>query len=286
MVDTPAPKKKGKGIAGLPIWAWGAILAGSVGVYLLYKRYVNDQAAAADSATTDENTAEPLDTGASSTTSNTPAVYSTFSAWEQAALSAMTGPNYNAAQALNDLSAWTNGECVSSAGYNAIGNILETVGLPPGFGSSTPTLAVCADSGTTSGGTTGSTTGGTTSTTTAATTKPPGLSASLQAAMTNNGEHVTDTVYDATTKTWLYLTNKGGVYALNNNGGTTGATFYGSYLGLPAKDTEGGSRTFNQIQVNSNGTYSLIDTLGQVYNFTPTTQQKPTTSTKTPVKTG
>ena len=274
------PTKKKHELAGLPIWAWGLVLAGAVGVYILYKRHVEDEEAAAATGTTDENTGEPIDTGASSTTSSTAGTYSTFQAWEQAAISAMTGPNYNAAQALNDLTAWTNGGCVTQAGYNAIGNILETIGLPPGFGSATPTLSVCSDSGTTTGGSTGTTSGGTTKATTAKPTTAPSLPAALRAAMTNNGETVVSTAYDSALKEWVYLTNKGGIYTLNSNGTTAGTTFYGSYLGLPAKDTEGAVRTFTDLIINSNGTYTAVASNGQTYTFGKGTPQKATASAK------
>jgi hypothetical protein len=279
MPDTPAPKGKKKGdVLGLPWWGWGLAIAGAVGAYILYKRHVEDEASAA-TGTTDENTGEPVDTGASSsTTSPTVPTFSTFAEWEQAAIAAMTSGNYSSANALNDLSAWTSGGCVSAAGYTAIGGILETVGLPPGF-SSVPTLSVCPDASPTTPKVPvpNPTVKGTTTTPDVA----PTLSASVRAAMSNNGESIVDTAYDSATKTWLYLTNKGGVYAVNSQGSTTGATFYGSYLGLPAKDTEGAARTFEKLLVNSNGTYTLVDTQGQTYTFGPTTPQKTATKKTT-----
>ncbi len=91
--------------------------------------------------------------------------------------------------------------------------------------------------------------------------------------MTTNNETLVSTEFDKYTNTWLYLTNKGGVYALNPNGTTRGAVFYGSYLGLPAAAREG-VRSFERIIVNSNGTYTLVANTGQEYTFTPKTPQQ------------
>ena len=181
----------------------------------------------------------------------------------------MTGAGYSSTQALNDVNGWLSGQCVSAAGYKAIGNIVETLGLPPGF-STVPALSVCASSSTTT------TTGGGTTSPPVAGPKgaPPNLSAALKAAMTANGEQLIGAPqWDAKLNEWMYATNKGGVYALNPNG-TNGATFYGSYLGLPSSGRQGGSRTFTGFAIDpTTGFYTLTDTVGENYTFTPKTPQ-------------
>lgn len=93
---------------------------------------------------------------------------------------------------------------------------------------------------------------------------PPALPSSVAAAMAGNGEYLVDTVYNPASSTWLYLTQKGGVYAEGGNG------FFGSVFNLPAGTFAG--RTASKIIPSStagNGGYTIIDTAGETYNFGP-----------------
>ena len=136
-----APKKK---VGGLSPVAWGLAAVGGFGVFYLYRRMRASSAASA------ANQGLPVGSGATIPAGSTGGAgtglpsFSSFSAWEQAALGSMTGFNYSASQALNDLIGWVSGQCVSAAGYTAIGNVIQTQGLPPGFGTSLPPLTVCA----------------------------------------------------------------------------------------------------------------------------------------------
>lgn len=249
----PAPKNRNRtyAYAGLGV---GAVVIGYV--------YLKRRAASAANAQTATSGGGSIPTTLVASTGTTGPT--TLAGWIQQALSTMTGTGYGSTAALNDINDWLSGQCVSAKGYTAIGNIVATLGLPPGF-STVPTLSVCA----------GKTTTTTTTTTpvTAAPNSPPNLSQSLIAAMTANGEKLVGSPqWDATIKEWLYATDKGGIYALNPNG-SNGATFYGSYLGLPASGRQGGSRTFTGLTVNGNGTYTLTDTAGENYTFTSTTPQ-------------
>lgn len=146
-------------------WVYAGVGVGGLAVIYLYKRYkANSSAVAA-------NTAAGLVGGttipaASTGTLSTASPLTTFALWEQAAIAAMTSSTYSASQALNDIGSWINGTCVSQAGFTAIGNFIETGGLPPGFSTGLPSLSVCPSTGTGgdtggSGGGTGGSTGGT-----------------------------------------------------------------------------------------------------------------------------
>lgn len=96
-------------------------------------------------------------------------------------------------------------------------------------------------------------------------TGPPNLPAALVSAMQSNGEYLVSTVYDAPKNEWLYLTQKGGVYALNSKGDTSGTSFYGSLFSLPASVFAG--RTAQTLTVEQNGGYIVTDTAGENYKF-------------------
>lgn len=150
-----APAKKG-GKKRSP-WVYAGVGVGGLAVLYLYKRYqANKSAVAANtSAGLVGGTSIPAATSAGTSTASP---LTTLAEWTQAALAQMTGTGYSPSQALNDITAWVNGSCVSQAGYSAIGNFVQTAGLPPGFGNSgAPTLSVCASTG---GGTGGGGTGG------------------------------------------------------------------------------------------------------------------------------
>ena len=216
-------------------------------------------------------------------------VWSSFEQWEQALLSEVSSssPGYSSSAALNDIQDWINGSCVSAQGYSAIGNALNnpSIGLPPGFGTSLPPLTVCstAASSTSTDSTTGNTAPAATSgapppSNATGPGNPPNLPAAIAAAMTNAGEILGGApVYDAAYNEWLFFTNKGGIYNIAPSG-AVGPVFNGSYEGLPAADKGPGptgstNRTFNALSVNPDGTYTLTDTLGEQYTFTPSTPQ-------------
>lgn len=145
-------KAKGKRLGGLPLWAWGLSLGGAVGLYLLYRRYeANSAANAALAAQTaggqspGETVAQVPTTGstANSGGSSASTAPATLSAWEQAALSAMTSAGLDAGDAYNAVSDFISGNCVSSAAFTGLSGALSSLGLPPGMTSFQP-LSVCA----------------------------------------------------------------------------------------------------------------------------------------------
>lgn len=262
-----------KKVGPLPLWGWGALGAAA---YLVY-RYISSSSSSASSGVVPvaPTTSQPVDIpGTSTSGGTTPTSFSTLGEWVDAALGQMTGANYTPVQASNDLNAWLSGSCVSQAGYAALNGILTSIGVPPGY-STAPNVSVCP--GATSGGSSGSTSGsggGLTGTPIfngslgGQPTTAPSLPAKLQAMMSANGENVVQSAYDAATQTWLYLTQKGGVYSVTQSG-QPGGTFYGSYLGLPSADTQGGPRTFVSIKPAKNGGYTLTSSQGDTYNFGP-----------------
>lgn len=124
---------------------------GVVAVFFLYRWYTSSVAAGASAAATGTSDGQttPGDTtvnGAMSTSTPTD-----LAGWIQTAIGAMTSGSYSTADALNDLTAWQNGSCVSSAGAKAIGNVVTTLGLPTG--TTIPNqITVCANNTTSSGG--------------------------------------------------------------------------------------------------------------------------------------
>lgn len=264
-----------KKIGGLSPVTWGVIGIGSIATYYLWTRYRSAQNANALSG----GTTIPQPTTSGTTTTGP----QTLAEWFQAAISAMTTVKYGPSAALNDLNAWLNGNCVSSDGYSAIGNIISTIGLPPGYNGVTPTLSICSNGNTGGGSSTNTPPAATSSGITNDTSIIPALPASYSAMMTNNGERIVADAYDAATKTYLYLTDLGGVYTLDQNG-NPGGVFYGSYLGLPAQDRQtapGVTRYFNNIIVNGDGTYTLVaantpnpaNGQPETYTFAPGTPQ-------------
>jgi hypothetical protein len=279
---------------------WGAVAAGTLGAFILYRRYEADKASSSAAASDALEGGSTIPAGESSVTSSagTSPVWSSFEQWEQALLSEISSstPGYSSSAALNDIQDWINGQCVSAQGYSAIGDALNnpSIGLPPGFGTSLPPLTVC-NTALTSPISTAPVTTATTSTATTspapattATTpapaapsgpgNPPNLPAAIAAAMTQAGEVLGGApVYDSAYNEWLFFTNKGGIYNIAPNG-SVGPVFNGSYEGLPAQDKGPGptgstNRTFNALTVNPDGTYTLTDTLGENYTFTPSTPQ-------------
>jgi hypothetical protein len=253
--------KTPKKFLGLSPLTWGAIVGGAGAIYL----YVAKKKSSATAASTGTSDGQTTPYAVETTGASGP---STLPEWISAALGSITNGGYSPTQALNDINSWLGGSCVSAAGYTALGGIVETLGLPPGY-STVPTLSVCQSAA----GTTTTGTSTTTSTTTPNAPVNPGLNPSLKALLTTNNETIVDTAYDAATSTWLYLTNIGGIYT-ETPSGATGGVFYNSYPGLPAGDRQGGKRTFNKITANPNGSYTITDTAGETYTFDQSTVSK------------
>lgn len=263
MAETEKPKGK------LKPWQYAAALGGAVVVYVVYKRMKNTSAAAADSGTTDANTLPGANTTTTGTTSTT-TLPATLADWEQAVLSAATGPNYSPSAALNDITSWLSGQCVSSQGFSALGSAVETLGLPPGYNTGVSPLTVCPDT------TVPATTTSVASTAAPAPAAPassqpvvPAITSAMAAALAQNNESIVDAVYNQYSNTFDYLTNKGGIYTVGGPGATNpGGTFYGSYLGLAGQQTNQPGQ-FEKLTVLPNGGYTLLDSAGQTYTFGP-----------------
>jgi hypothetical protein len=191
-----------------------------------------------------------------------------MAAWEQAAISEMSGSSLSPADALNGLTDWINGQCVTAAQYAGIGSIIETIGLPPGF-STVPVLSVCADATTptptAAAPAPAAAAPAPAAASTAAPGAPPNLPAQLIQAMTGNGESVVDNAWDPVTQEWIYLTNKGGIYALTPTG-QAGGTFYGSAFNL---GNAFAGRTAERLTINPDGGYTITDATGSNYTFGP-----------------
>lgn len=261
-----APKAR-KRYGPFTVVGWSAIAGGGIVVYVIYRRFRAGQAASSSTALTGGTT---IPTGQTTTTS-TPSL-SSWAAWEEAALAEMIGPKYTATQALNDLQAWIQGGCVSQTGYTAIGAAIASLGVPPGLGTSLPTLVVCPTKNQQPGPTPAPTPAPGPTPQGNPPGNPPALPAALAQAMKGNGESIVGTAWDAANHTWLYLTNKGGVYDLTQTG-APGAGYEGSYLSLPSSATQvpqgQPQRTFSQILVDAAGGYTLVATDGATYHFGP-----------------
>lgn len=258
----------------LPVWGWVVVIIGGI---LLYK-YLKDRSAASSSTAsgtvTGQNNANSIfgtegfsvngqgqivdnATGAivgTSGTGGSGGSTSTVGGWLSSMQEALQQLGYDpnlVDQALQDYSA---GLPLPQNEYNVIESGIRLVGNPPsgialpGLQSS-PAPAATAPAPTTPTPVASSASG------------PPGLSSSIMNGLTGNGEYIVDTVYQPVTGTWLYLTQKGGVYAEGGNG------FFGSLFSLPPGTFNG--RTASQIIPQPNGGYTVIDTQGETYNFGP-----------------
>jgi hypothetical protein len=134
----------------LSFLGWMGVLAGTGLVYYIYKRYQADQTTAATTAAT--TTSQPIDTAntGTGTTSGTAPTASTTTypdvgSWLDAVITGLEGQGVDGATAYNAGLSWINGNCVSSKVYTALGQVIPTVGLPPGYGSASPVLSVCPD---------------------------------------------------------------------------------------------------------------------------------------------
>jgi hypothetical protein len=246
-----------------PAWLWG--LEGLFGFFVY--RYIRHRQSAQLSGVTSA-TATPIAGGtipsSSGQSTSGPPGFSTLAQWEEAALSSIVSPSYGAAPAFNDLSAWLNGNCVTQAGYNAIGQFLISGGLPPGY-SIPPALTVCAAPPPPP------------APATAPNPNPWGLTAADFAPKTSSngappalGSIVSNVLGNVVSvfplgTGWVYVTDRGYVY---NAGGSP-------YWGGTEDGTIGGpiaSHIVNAIPITSGpnaGGYSLIASNGDTYNFGP-----------------
>jgi hypothetical protein len=135
------PNPLTKEAAGQPVWAWGAEI---VGAYLVYRWWRNRQAANAATAALGTTSGPPPtssgDTGTGSTAASSP---QSWTDWLNQFLHTAPTAGYSSSQAFNDATAWINGGCVSAQGYAPLSNALQTIGLPPGFGTGLPPIKLC-----------------------------------------------------------------------------------------------------------------------------------------------
>jgi hypothetical protein len=131
MPETTGSKK------GTPKKVWIGAGAASVAVFLFWRYRTAQQAAAATGLAGGTTIPAPSMTGPSPA----PAP-SNLAGWVQQALSTSTTAGYQSPALLNDINSWLNGQCVSGSGYNVIGQLVETLGVPPGY-QVPPSLAVC-----------------------------------------------------------------------------------------------------------------------------------------------
>jgi hypothetical protein len=139
--------KKGKRLAGQPAWAWGVELGAAALLFLWFRR--REQNAAALSSTAGAPvTSQPLNVAPPSP-SGAAGPPGTLSQWQAAAVQWMaTNGQLNANEALNAVSDFLSGNCLSSTGYTGLSGALGAIGLPPGITSFSP-ITVCPSSPTT-----------------------------------------------------------------------------------------------------------------------------------------
>lgn len=153
MADAPKKKSGGgnaltKKAGPLPRWGWVAV---GGGVYLVY-RYIKARETASSTTAASGTTGGdliPNDIGLPSTTSaaSGAGTFSSIAAWTQAALDFGSTNGLDAGDALNQIQAYLNGNCVSQAGYNFLSAAFAnaSIGLPPASFNSAqlPSLSVC-----------------------------------------------------------------------------------------------------------------------------------------------
>ena len=101
--------------------------------------------------------------------------------------------------------------------------------------------------------------------------KPPNVPPAILSAIP--GQTVVAEQWDPSSKGWLALSNKGGIFSLNQSG-QSGPGFYGSPLGDPGTDGWVGpngqwQRTAAQLTVRPSGGYTITDTAGENYSYGP-----------------
>lgn len=134
--------QRSKRIAGQPAWAWGAELGGALLLWWWYRRR-QAAAAASSSVAGAPVTSSPISVASPSSGSSSP---STLAQWQTQALEWMVSTGgLDANQALNAISDFLSGNCVTSSGYSGLSGALGAIGLPPGITSYSP-ISVCGGS--------------------------------------------------------------------------------------------------------------------------------------------
>lgn len=282
---TPGSKQSGNvlthKLGPLPVWAWGAVVIGAI---ILYK-YLHDRNTASSGtpgSVTGQNNANSIFgtegfsvngqgqivdnatgaiVGTSGSSSGSNGSTSSVGSWLANMQQNLFSLGFNSAavdQALQDYSA---GIPLPQSEYNIIESGIKLAGNPPS-GMALPTLQKAAAAS--PGPAPTPAPAAAPAPTNAAVAGPPGLPSSIINAMTANGEYIVSTAYQPVTGTWLYLTQKGGVYAEGGSG------FFGSLFNTPSGTFAG--RTASQIVASNTagpGGYTVIDTKGETYNFGP-----------------
>lgn len=258
-------------VGPLPMWGWIVVVVGAVVVWKIIKDRQNASASGSgtvagqnnaaslfgtegfstnsagqlvDNATGDILGNSPLGTGGTGGTGSGTTSASQWFATAQQTLFNLGYDSNAVDQALQDFAA---GNQLPQNEYGIIEAAIKLTGNPP-TGVGLPELLPQP----TGGG------GGSAPPPPAPPAVAPALPSWLQSAMTSNGEYIVSTAFDNATGTWLYLTQKGGVYG----GG------YGSIFSLKPGTFAG--RTAQSITALPNGGYTVTDTAGETYTFSPT----------------
>jgi hypothetical protein len=126
-------------VGPLKAWQWGAA---ALAAYVVYRWYQSRQASSAATAALGTTSGLPSTSAGTDTGASTQTTPQSWAQWLHEALSAATNAGLSPTQAYNDFTQWINGGCVSSQGAGAIGNAIQTLGLPPGFGIP-PAISIC-----------------------------------------------------------------------------------------------------------------------------------------------
>jgi hypothetical protein len=131
-------------------WIW--YVAGGVAVIVVYLYYRNYENNAAATTAADELAAEPSgatagDTGSDTPTTPAPISITSFEQWEQQAEQWAVGNGQDAIATQNAIQAYSDGDCLTSAEYKIIDNLLAQFGLPPD--APTTTITICNNTPTT-----------------------------------------------------------------------------------------------------------------------------------------
>ena len=261
----------------LPVWGWFAV---GLTMYILYKHF-KGSSSNANAATTPAGTLINPDgslagsggagiTGSTGTT--TPVSTTPGLDWITQAYQALQNLGYDNGTISDALSKYAAGQPLTPSEFGIVESAFNLIGAAPSqLGN--PIAAPVNPAG---GAGTG-TGGGGVSAPAAPTSAgpgagPPNLPASLVQLMTAGGEHIVDTEYNPVFNEWTYLTNLGGIYTLNPNGTNNSTGFFGSIFSTPNANWKVGQtqiRTAQNLRINSNGGYTVVDTAGESYNFGP-----------------
>lgn len=148
MAESKGSSKKGnvltRKIGPLPAWGWFGVAGGT----FLVVKLISSRKAASTATTTALSGGTTVPASDSTTTDTSLPTFSSLADWEEAAISAMANGTLSPADALNGVTDWINGQCVTAEQFSGISSVIASVGLPPGF-STVPTLSVCGSAATT-----------------------------------------------------------------------------------------------------------------------------------------